>query len=79
MGVGAVMLANTSKNFSKGYDRGRGTPVESKTLWNSKGKDKMGIDVENPRAREGQIHCHDGKTNIITILEKRNLQARLGK
>ena len=27
MGVGAVMLANTSKNSSKGYDRGRGTPV----------------------------------------------------
>ena len=21
----------------------------------------MRIDVENPRAREGQIHCHDGK------------------
>ena len=79
MGVGAVMLANTSKNSSKGYDRGRGTPVESKTLWNSKGKDKMWIDVENPRAREGQIHCHDGKNKYYYNFREKKFTSAPGK
>jgi len=48
-------------------------------LYNSKGKDKMGIDVENPRAREGQIHCHDGKNKYYYNFREKKFTSAPGK
>ena len=56
---------NAAKNKSDGYNRGNSTPVNSKTLWNSKEKDKARIDVENPKGRKGQIHYQQGNKKYI--------------
>ena len=63
--AGAIMQMNAANNKRGGYEKAKnnslkGTPVNSKTIWNSNGKDNARIDVENPKGRLGQIHIHVG-------------------
>jgi RHS repeat-associated protein len=65
MGVGAVILSNTSSNSSKGYNRGKlGSPKDAYNEY-VKGRAPKGIDrIDKPK--EGQIHAHQkgkGATN----------------
>ena len=64
-GVGAMMLSNTSKNISKGYNEGKlGTPKDAYNEY-KKGRAPKEIDrIDKPK--EGQIHAHQkgkGATN----------------
>ena len=79
--AGTLIKMNATSNKSGGYDRGnnnssKGTSVESKTLWSSKGKDNARIDVENPKGRTGQIHLHLGnKKYYYDSIEKSFINA----
>ena len=73
--IGTTVTMQAASNASQGYNRGgqsnatnnRGTTVQSKTLWKSKGKDGAHIDVENPNPnnRKGSIHYQEGKNKYI--------------
>ena len=66
-GVGAMMLANTSKNSSEGYNKGKsGTPKDAYNEY-KKGRAPKGIErIDKPKEGQGQIHAHQkgkGATN----------------
>ncbi len=72
-GVGAVMLANTSKNSSEGYNKGKlGTPKDAYNEY-KKGRAPKDIDrIDKPK--EGQIHAHQkgkGATNADGTIHDR--------
>lgn len=78
--IGTTVTMQAASNASQGYNRGgqsnatnnRGTTVQSKTLWKSKGKDGAHIDVENPNPsnRSGNIHYQEGNQKYIYNRER---------
>jgi hypothetical protein len=74
--AGSVITMNATNNKNVGYDNknqqvGKGTNVNSKTIWKSKGKDKARIDLENPKGRKGQIHIHIGNNKYYYNCNKK--------
>jgi len=54
-GGGRGIIKKTAKRI------GKGTQVNSKTLWKGKGKERIDVENPNPSQRPGQIHYQDNK------------------